>query len=192
MPQFVELDIFFEAFERSVAGELLEAGDVDALRDAARDRPAPQAMPGKGGSVEPGLPGPFFDDQRDRIGVDRAGTNPAAVGYRFFPGTLANAWRRQMPQPAEQRTIDNLRRGEPSFERRYRAQIGLTSRQPHSCAVCLLVVLAPRQKQGDAVLMAGQRSDIEPGQFGGPQCRGETDQDQGPIAMTGQGVGDRA
>jgi hypothetical protein len=40
--------------------------------------------------------------------------------------------------------------------------------------------------------MAGQRSNIESGQFGGPQRRGETDQDQGPVAMTGQAVGDRA
>jgi hypothetical protein len=34
-PQFVELDIFLEAFQRRVAGKLLKAGDVDALRDAA-------------------------------------------------------------------------------------------------------------------------------------------------------------
>ena len=27
--QFAELDIFFEAFERGVAGELFAAGDVD-------------------------------------------------------------------------------------------------------------------------------------------------------------------
>ena len=37
-PQLVELDIFLEALEGRVAGELLEAGDVDALRDATRDR----------------------------------------------------------------------------------------------------------------------------------------------------------
>ncbi|HWS06204.1 MAG TPA: hypothetical protein VN362_00125 [Xanthobacteraceae bacterium] len=81
VPQFVELDIFFEAFERGVAGELLEAGDVHALGDAARDRATPEAVPGKGGTIEPGVAGPFLDDERDRIGIDRAGTNPVTVGY---------------------------------------------------------------------------------------------------------------
>jgi hypothetical protein len=47
VPQLVELDIFFKAFERGVAGELLEPRDVHALGDAARDRPAPQAMASK-------------------------------------------------------------------------------------------------------------------------------------------------
>ena len=94
VPQFVELDIFLEALERGVAGELLEAGDVDALGDAARDRPAPQAVAGEGGGVEPGEAGPFLDDQRDRIGVDRVGTDPVAVGYRLSlraPGARAAA-----------------------------------------------------------------------------------------------------
>jgi hypothetical protein len=35
VPQFVELDIFFEALERGVAGELLQAGDVNPGGDAA-------------------------------------------------------------------------------------------------------------------------------------------------------------
>ena len=35
VPQLVELDIFLEAFERGVARELLEPGDVDAGGDAA-------------------------------------------------------------------------------------------------------------------------------------------------------------
>jgi hypothetical protein len=47
MAQLVELDTLLEAFERGVAGELLEAGDVHALRDAARNRSAPEAMAGK-------------------------------------------------------------------------------------------------------------------------------------------------
>ena len=72
LPQFVELDIFLEALERGVAGELLEPGDMDALGDPARDRAAAQAVPGEGGAVEPGERGPFLDDERDRIGVDRA------------------------------------------------------------------------------------------------------------------------
>jgi hypothetical protein len=98
VPQLVELDIFLEAFERGVAGELLEAGDVDTLRDAARDRAAPQAVAGKRRRVKPGEAGPVLDDQRDRIGVDRTGTNPVAVGYRLSP---CNPWkgrggRRQM------------------------------------------------------------------------------------------------
>jgi hypothetical protein len=37
--QFVEIDIFLEAFERGVAGKLFEAGDVHTLRDPGRDRP---------------------------------------------------------------------------------------------------------------------------------------------------------
>src|ERR1700761_686872 len=54
LAQFVELDIFLQALQRGVTGELLEAGDMDPLRDAARDRPPPEAVPGKGGTVEPG------------------------------------------------------------------------------------------------------------------------------------------
>src|SRR5271156_1839656 len=96
-----------------------------------------------------------------------------------------------MPQAAEQRPLDDLGGGEPSFKRVHRTEIGLPGRQPHCRAMRLLVILAPWQKQRDAVLVTGQRGDIETGQFGGPQCRGETDQDQGPIAMTGQSVGDR-
>jgi hypothetical protein len=52
--QLVELDIFFEAFERGVAGELLEAGDVHALGDTARDCAAPQAVAGEGRRLKPG------------------------------------------------------------------------------------------------------------------------------------------
>jgi hypothetical protein len=77
--QLVELEVLFEALERGVAGELLETGDMDALRDPARDRPSPQVVLGESGAVAPGLSGPFFDDEGDRIGVDRIGTNPVAV-----------------------------------------------------------------------------------------------------------------
>ena len=54
VPQLVELDIFLEAFERGVAGELLEASDVDALGDAARYRAAAQAVTGEPRLVKPG------------------------------------------------------------------------------------------------------------------------------------------
>ena len=64
-PQFVELDVLFEAFERCVAGKLLEPCDVDALRDAARNRPAPEAVPGETSAIKAGQPGPFLDDERD-------------------------------------------------------------------------------------------------------------------------------
>jgi hypothetical protein len=60
-----------------------KTGDVDALRDPARDRPAPQVVPGESGAVASGLSDPFFDDEGDRIGVDRIGTNPVAVSYRL-------------------------------------------------------------------------------------------------------------
>ena len=62
-PQFVELDVFFEAFERRVAGELLEPCDMHTLGDAARNRPAPEAMAGEGGAVEASKPRPFLDDK---------------------------------------------------------------------------------------------------------------------------------
>jgi hypothetical protein len=39
-----------------VTGELLEAGDVDAGGDPARDCAASEAMAGKTGNVEPGEP----------------------------------------------------------------------------------------------------------------------------------------
>ena len=83
VPQLVELDVFLKALQGRVAGELLEAGDVDALGDAARDRAAPQAVPGECRRIELGKTGPVLDDQRDRIGVDRIGTNPVAVGCRL-------------------------------------------------------------------------------------------------------------
>jgi len=60
VPQFVELDIFLEALQRSVARELLEAGDVHAGGDAARDRPAPEAVAGEGRPVKPGEAGPVL------------------------------------------------------------------------------------------------------------------------------------
>ena len=80
MAQLVELDIFFEAFERGMAGELLEPGDVHPLRDTARDRSPAQAMSGKGGAIEPGSTGPLLDNQCDRVGLDRVGTNPERIG----------------------------------------------------------------------------------------------------------------
>ncbi len=85
--QLVELEVLFEALERGVAGELLETGDVDALRNPARDRPALQVVLGESAAVVPGLSGPFFDAEGDRIGVDRIGTNPVAVntGFRLMP-----------------------------------------------------------------------------------------------------------
>jgi hypothetical protein len=111
VPQFVELDIFFEAFEPGVAGELLEAGDVDTLRNAARDRPTPQAVAGKRRRVKAGETSPVLDDQRDRIGVDRTGTNPVTVGYRCSPRASGNTRRREAPDPPEQRTPSTGVRG---------------------------------------------------------------------------------
>ena len=49
----------------------------------------------------------------------------------------------------------------------------------------------PRQEQSDAILVPGQRGDVEPGQFGGPQRRRETDEQQGAVVQPGQGAGDR-
>lgn len=40
----LELDMFLEALERSVTGELLEAGDTDSRGDPAQDRAASQAV----------------------------------------------------------------------------------------------------------------------------------------------------
>ena len=60
VPQFVELDIFLEALERGVAGELLEARDVDAGGDAARDRPAPRLWPANAAASSPARPVQFL------------------------------------------------------------------------------------------------------------------------------------
>src|ERR1700731_3137400 len=68
---------------------------LHTLRDARRNCPAPEAVAGKRRRVKPGEAGPGLDDQCDRIGVDRAGTNPVAVGYRLSPCTPWNTWRRQ-------------------------------------------------------------------------------------------------
>ena len=90
------------------------------------------------------------------------------------------------PQSPEQRAIADLGGGEPGFEGGYRTEIGLPRGQPYGCSVCLLIVFAPRQKQGDVIFVAGQRRDIEPRQFRRPQRRGETDQDQGAVAPPGK------
>ena len=58
--QFVELDIFFEAFERGVAGELLEAGDVDALGDAVEMAPRRKLCPAKAAASSPASPVHFL------------------------------------------------------------------------------------------------------------------------------------
>jgi hypothetical protein len=99
--QLVELDIFLEALERGVAGELLEAGDVNPGGNAARDRPASEAVAGKTGAVEPGEPGPVLDDQGDRIGVDRRAAEPVALGWRLRPDGFGDAPRWKSPQAAE-------------------------------------------------------------------------------------------
>jgi hypothetical protein len=54
--QLVELEELFEALERGVAGGLLETGDMDALRNPARDRPALQVVLGEGGASRPACP----------------------------------------------------------------------------------------------------------------------------------------
>ena len=73
-PQFVQLDVFFEAFERGVAGELLQPCDMHALGDAAGDRAA-------------GLDGgPLFDDEGDTVGIDRGGADPEPLRRRFAAG----------------------------------------------------------------------------------------------------------
>jgi hypothetical protein len=130
VPQLVELDIFLEAFERGVARELLEARDVDTLRDAARDRAAPEAVASERRSVEPGEAGAILDNERDRIGIDRPGTNSVAVGYRLSPCTPRDARRRQAPDPPEQRSLADRSGGEPGVERRDRTEIGAALRQP--------------------------------------------------------------
>jgi len=48
---------------------------------------------------------------------------------------------------------------------------------------------APRQEQRDAIPVPGQPGDVELGQFGGPQRRRETDEQQGAVVQPGQGVG---
>jgi hypothetical protein len=103
--QFVELDIFLEAFQRGVAGELLEAGDVDPLRDPGRDRPAPEAVAGKLAGIEPGRGGPFLDgaDAKARWG-----------GRALRPA--GDARRRQPPDAAKQWTDADRRGGKPGVE----------------------------------------------------------------------------
>ena len=127
-----------------MAGELLQAGDVDAGRDAARDRPSPEAVAGERRGVKPGEAGAILDDQRDRIGVDRAGTNPVAVGYRLSLSAPRNTRWRQVPDPPEQRAVGDPGRSEPGVERFDRTEFGAPLRQPQLGATGVLVVLAPR------------------------------------------------
>ena len=66
----------------------------------------------------------------------------------------------------------------------------LPDRQPDGCSVRLLVVLAPRQEQGDAVLVPGQVLAGQRRQFAGAQRGREPDEQQRAVAQPGQGVGD--
>jgi hypothetical protein len=58
-------------------------------------------------------------------------------------------------------------------------------------AAGVLVILAPRQQQLDAVGVMHQMVEDEPGDLARPQCGGKADQQQGPVAPPGKGVGDR-
>jgi hypothetical protein len=125
LPQFIEFDIFLKTLERGMAGELLQPRDVHTLRHTARDRPPAQAVSGESRTVETGPLGPFLDDEGNRVGVNRVGTNPVAVGYRLSFGALAQARRRQTPQPTEQGPLAELGRDEPRVEGGDRTEIGL-------------------------------------------------------------------
>src|SRR6516162_2188953 len=184
VPQLVELDIFLEAFERGVAGELLEPGDVDALRYPTRNRSTPEAVAGEGRRIKAGEADPVLDNQRDRIGVDRTGTKPVAVGYRLSPGTPWNTWRRQAPDPPEQRTRSDRCGAEPGVERADRTQFGMPDREPQLRAAGVLVVLAPRQEEFDAVCVTGDVLERQPCDFARPQRRGEANQQQGAVAQS--------
>ena len=139
-----------------MTGELLEAGYVHTLRDPARNRPASEAVPGKIGAVKPGARGPALDDQGGRIGVDRLGAEPVALGCRLWLGAPGDARRRQAPQPAKQRAVADRRGLEPGLKCRDRAQRGASLREPEFGAAGVLIVFAPRQKEFDAVGMARQ------------------------------------
>jgi len=174
-----------------VAGKLLEPRDVDALGDAARDRATPEAVAGKPRRVQPGEAGPILDNQRDRIGVDRVGTNPVAVGYRLSLSAPRNTRRWQAPDPPEQRAFTDRRGGEPGLERRDRTEIGAPLRQPQPGAAGILIVLAPRQEQLDAVGMTHDMREREPGNLARPQRRDKADEQQGPVAQSGQRLRNR-
>jgi hypothetical protein len=64
----LELDMFLEALERSVAGELLEAGDTDNRGDRAQDRAASQA-----------------------VAANAAPSNPARSVHRWTIGAIESA-----------------------------------------------------------------------------------------------------
>jgi hypothetical protein len=86
--------------------------------------PAPEAVAGESCRIKPGKAGPILDDQRDRIGVDRTGTNPVAVSYRISPRPPRDAGRRQAPDPPEQRALCDRSNGEPRLECSDRAELG--------------------------------------------------------------------
>jgi hypothetical protein len=83
-----------------------------------------------------------LDDEGDRIGVDRIGTNPVAVGYRLSLCASPNSRRRQPPDLPKQRALGDRRGGEPGLERFDRIQIGAALRQPQLGAAGVRVVLA--------------------------------------------------
>jgi hypothetical protein len=61
--------------------------------------PALRVVLGDSGAVAPGLSGPFFDAEGDRIGVDRIGTNPVAVntGFPLMPRVRGRRQPLQLP-----------------------------------------------------------------------------------------------
>jgi hypothetical protein len=126
---------------------------VDAGGDAARDRPAPEAVTRERRCVEPGMAGPVLDDQRDRIGVDRVVAEAVTRRCTLLPHALGEARRRQLPDPPEQRALGDRRGGEPGLERGDRTELGAPLRQPELGAAGVLIVLAVVVRDPDSKIV---------------------------------------
>jgi alpha,alpha-trehalase len=103
-------------------------------------------------------------------------------------------WRRVAAAAARSagtRAFGNGRGIEPGVERRHRTELGAALRQPQSGAAGVLIVLAPRQEQLDAVGVMRDMREREPGDLARPQRRGKPDEQQRPVAQPGERLRDR-
>ena len=186
--EFVELDIFFEALERGVAGKLLEPGDMHPLGDPAQIAPRRRLWPAKAAPSSPARPVHFLTTSATSWCRSDWYQLSVAGGDRRSDGALRHPRRRQPPEPAKQRPFADPGGAEPGFER-WTGQRSVRPAGSHTAGPAPPVVLAPRQEHRDAVSWRVNARPIEPPVRSAAAPR-QNRPAEGAIPPPGQSVGD--